>query len=384
MDLKAIINSDNRKEPDILLFILLFILIGTGIAMTYSASAVFAIKHKGNSFYFLNKQLLWFAVGFIALLIFQEIDYRIYAKHTKMMLLVSVILLVLILIPGVGHSVKGSARWIGFGGFRLQPSEFIKVFMVIYLAKVFGSEKKDNQVLQLLIPMVILSVIFLLLLFQPDFGTAVDIMFVAVFILFISGFPLFYILLLSMISVPAFYLIVYQVDYRRMRILAYLDPWKDRFGKGYHIIQSFIAFKKGGIFGVGIGHGTQKISRLPEPHTDFIFSVIAEELGFMGTFFIIMLYLLIFWRGMHISISAPDDFGKLLAVGLSLLIIVQAFINIGVVSGSLPTTGIPLPFISYGGSSLLSNMIAAGILLNISRYGESNEDGFSFKKEVWE
>lgn len=382
MDVKSVIDTRRKGEPDLYLFIIIFILAGIGIAMSYSASAVYALKVFGDSFYFLKKQLIWFVIGLAALIVFQEIDYRVYLKHTKLMILVSIVLLVLVLIPGIGHSVKGSTRWIAFGPFSVQPSEFVKLFMVIYLVKVFSSETRGNHVAQLLIPMFIIAGIFILIMIQPDFGTGIDLLFVSVFILFVSGFPFLYLLSLFFISIPAFYLLVYQVSYRWERILAYVDPWKDRFGIGYHIIQSFIAFKKGGFFGTGLGYGTQKIARLPEPHTDFIFAVIAEEAGFVGTVFLISMYGIFLWRGIVIAIGAPDDFGRLLATGLSLMIAIQAFINIAVVSGSLPTTGIPLPFVSYGGSSLLCTMIACGILLNISRYREAALDGFKYGQEV--
>jgi cell division protein FtsW len=187
---------------------------------------------------------------------------------------------------------------------------------------------------------------------------------------------------LALLSVPMFYLLIYQVEYRRQRILAFFDPWSDRFGKGYHIIQSFIAFKLGGMLGAGLGSGTQKIKRLPEPHTDFIYAVIAEEAGLLGTFSILILYLLFFYFGVKIALKAPDEYGRLLAMGLTLLITVQAFLNISVVIGLLPTTGIPLPFISYGGSSLLVNMMATGILLNISKYREVVPRDIKFDKEV--
>ncbi|MCP4129390.1 MAG: putative lipid II flippase FtsW [bacterium] len=370
--------------PDISLLAIIFLLTGIGIAMSYSASESYATKHFHDSFYFLKRQLMWFALGLPALLLFQEIDYRSYTRYTKIMLLASFVLLILVFLPGLGQHAKGSVRWLGIGSIRVQPSEFVKVAMVVYLAKVFSSEERENLVAQLLIPMLITGIIFVLIMMQPDFGTAVDLLIVSVFVLFVSGFPLLYLLSLFVISIPMFYLLVYQVDYRKTRILAYLDPWQDRYGIGYHIIQSFIAFKKGGLMGMGLGQGTQKLKRLPEPHTDFIFAVIAEEVGFLGTVFIVLLYVAIFWRGVHIALHAPDDFGKLLAIGLSLLIVVQAFINMGVVSGSLPTTGIPLPFVSYGGSSLLSNMIAAGILLNISRYKEAALDGMKLTGEVWE
>ncbi len=384
MDLKSVIDTRRKNDPDLTLFVTVFLLAGIGLAMSYSASAVYAYRVFGDSFYFLKRQLLWFSIGFIALLIFQEIDYRVYKKFTRLLLLCSFLLLAIVLIPGVGKSVKGSARWISLGGFSLQPSEFIKVFVVIYLVKIFSQERRENYVARLLVPVLITAVIFVLILMQPDFGTAVDLLIVTVFILFVSGFPLLYILGLFVVSIPMFYLLIYQVDYRKERILAYLNPWEDRYGIGYHILQSFIAFKKGGFFGLGLGNGTQKIARLPEPHTDFIFAVIAEEVGIIGTLVVIILFFMVFWRGIVISAGAPDRFGRLLAIGLSMLIIVQAYINIAVASGSLPTTGITLPFISYGGSSLVSSMAAAGILLNISRYRETVMHGTKMGEEVWQ
>lgn len=372
MDYKNIIDTRRKGNPDIWLFLTVFVLIGVGIAMSYSASAVFALKAFGDSFYFLKKQLLWFIIGFAVFLFFQEFDYRHYIKFTKVLLVVSFLLLLILLIPGIGHIAKGSSRWIRLGPIGVQPSEFVKIAVIIYLAKVFSASKDgvENPLFQLLVPMIILAVMFMLILMQPDFGTAVDLLFVSVAVLFVSGFSLFYLLSLFILSVPAFYLLVYQVDYRRERILAYLNPWEDRFGIGYHIIQSFIAFKRGGFFGVGLGYGTQKLSRLPEPHNDFIFAVIAEEAGLIGTVFVLFLYCFLFWRGVKVAVNATDDFGRLLATGITLMIVIQGFVNIGVVTGSLPTTGIPLPFISYGGSSLLASMISVGILLNISRYRE--------------
>ncbi|MBN2401931.1 MAG: putative lipid II flippase FtsW [Spirochaetes bacterium] len=380
MDFKYQSNNKNG-EIDTILFITIFILAGIGIAMIYSASAVYALNTFGDSFYFFKRQVAWVCIGFAALFIFQNIDYHIYTKYTKIMLLVSFLLLVLLLIPGIGHGTKGSVRWFRIGEITIQPSEFVKVFMVLYLVKVFasGSGEKINRILQLLIPMIVVFAIFLLIMLQPDFGTAIDLLLVFGVILFVFGFPFFSILYLSLISVPMFYLLIYQVQYRKERILAYLDPWKERFGAGYHIIQSYIAFKKGGLLGTGLGFGTQKIKRLPEPHTDFIFAVIAEESGYLGTALILILYCVLFWRGMIISLSARDEFGSLLAIGLTILITVQAFMNIGVVCGILPTKGIPLPLVSYGGSSFLSCMIALGILLNISKQTDQLQSTFRLR-----
>jgi cell division protein FtsW len=371
-------NKIRSIEVDNILFICVLILAGIGIAMVYSASAVYALKAFGDSFYFLKRQIAWACVGFVALFVFQRIDYHIYVKYTKLMLLASFVLLILLLIPGLGHSAKGSVRWFAFNGVSIQPAEFIKVFIVIYLVKIFsstpGTDARANRIMQLLIPMIIIFALFILIILQPNFGTAANLLAVFVILLFISGFSIVSSLLLSVVSIPMFYLLIYQVEYRKDRILAYFNPWKERFGNGYHIIQSFIAFKNGGLSGLGLGLGTQKLSRLPEPHTDFIFAVIAEESGFIGTAFIIILYCIVFWRGLTIAFRAEDELGSLLAVGLTLLIVTQAFMNIGVVCGALPTTGLPLPLISYGGSSFLSCMISLGILLNISRQKEEKSN----------
>lgn len=383
MDVKAVIDTRRKGEPEIALFIVSFILIGIGIAMSYSASAIFAERVFGDSLYFLKRQLLWCCLGFFIMMVVQHIDYRYYQHYTRIMLLFTMVTLILVLIPGIGITVKGSSRWLGYSPLQFQPSELVKLFVVIYFAKVFSYDNhREINVLQLLLPLLVVGIFFLLIMLQPDFGTAINLAIISVVLLFVSGFPLMYMIGLALLSVPMFYLLIYQVEYRRQRILAFFDPWSDRFGKGYHIIQSFIAFKLGGMLGAGLGSGTQKIKRLPEPHTDFIYAVIAEEAGLLGTFSILILYLLFFYFGVKIALKAPDEYGRLLAMGLTLLITVQAFLNISVVIGLLPTTGIPLPFISYGGSSLLVNMMATGILLNISKYREVVPRDIKFDKEV--
>ena len=382
MELNGTIDTRRRGEPDLVLFAAIFTLVGIGFAMNYSASAIYAYRVFGDSFYFLKRQIIWGVIGLLALFIFQGIDYRNLAKYSRIMIVVSILMLIAVLIPGIGSSVKGSSRWINTGIMNIQPAEFVKLAVVIYLVNIYSAEAKKNRVMQLLAPMIIISIIFILIMLQPDFGTAMNLLIISAFIIFVSGFPMLYIFFLSILSVPMFYLMIYQVSYRWDRILAYIDPWKDRYGVGYHVIQSFTAFKKGGLLGVGLGLGTQKLAKLPEPHTDFVFAAIAEETGLIGTVFIAIIFCFVFWRGMLISLDAPDDFGRFLAIGLSLMITVQAFVNMGVVTGILPTTGVPLPFISYGGSSLLSNMIAAGILLNISRYRETSTRGVKFE-EVW-
>ncbi len=375
--MKDFIDTRRTREPDVVFFLLVFVLTGIGLAMSYSASAAYAQRVFHDSFYFLKRQFVWCIIGFAALYVFQRIDYREYAKYTKLMLLISFLVLLLVFVPGLGKTVKGSSRWLSLGHISMQPSEFIKIFLVIYLAKVFTAEHDTviSNVLRLLVPMLITAIIFVLILLQPDFSTAIGVLLVSVLMLFVSGFPFAYLVTLALLSVPMFYLLIYQVSYRRARLLAFFNPWSHRYGIGYHVIQSFIAFKIGGFFGVGLGNGTQKIQRLPEPHTDFVFAVIAEEAGLVGTAIVVILFCLLGLRGIKIALGAPDEFGRLLAVGLTLTVCLQAFINIAVVSGRLPATGIPLPLISYGGSSFISTMIACGILLNISRYREAvNEE----------
>ena len=383
MELKTVIRT--QKNPDLLLLAAVFALSGIGLAMCYSASAVYAMSTFGDAFYFFKRQLVWFFAGLILLLAVQAVDYRIYKRYTRIMLIISFALLLLVLLPGIGHHVKGAARWINLGLFSFQPAEFVKVFAVVYLVKIFSRDKDDNKagntVARLFFPLLIVAAMFVLIMLQPDFSTAMELLFVAAVIFFVSGFPFIYMVTLFVLSIPMFYLLIYQVDYRRERVLAYLDPWKDRFGSGYHIIQSFIAFKKGGFWGLGLGFGEQKIKKLPEPHTDFVFAVIAEEMGLLGTALIVILFCFFFVRAASIALAAPDDFGCLLAMGLGVLIIAQAFINIAVVTGSLPTTGIPLPFLSYGGSSFISSMLAVGILLNISRYGTEKTENNTVVQE---
>jgi cell division protein FtsW len=284
-------------EPDLVLFATIFILAGIGFAMSYSASAVYAFRVFGDSYYFLKRQIIWGTIGLLALFIFQGIDYRNHAKYSRIMILSSILILIAVLIPGIGSNVKGSARWINLGFMNIQPAEFVKLAVVIYLVNIYSAEAKENRVMQLLAPMIIISIIFVLIMLQPDFGTAMNLLVISVFIIFISGFPMFYIFFLSILSIPMFYLMIYQVSYRWDRILAYIDPWKDRYGVGYHVIQSFTAFKIGGLLGVGLGLGSQKLVKLPEPHTDFVFAVIAEEAGLIGTVLIAVIFCFVFLEG---------------------------------------------------------------------------------------
>ena len=266
MDLRTVIDTRRKGESDVFLFVAVFLLAGMGIALSYSASAVYAMNTFGDSFYFLKRQMLWFAISFMSLLVFQEIDYRLYNRHTKTMLLISIVLLALVLIPGIGHSVKGSARWLGFGPFRLQPSEFVKLFMVIYLVKVFSSEDRGVQPSRILVPIIVIAVMFVLIMLQPDFSTAVDLLVVSVLIL---SLPVSFLYIwCSCHQHPHVLPSIYQVDYRKDRLLAFINPGRTASASAI-INQSFIAFKKGGFLGVGLGYGTQKSRGTPLTRISF-------------------------------------------------------------------------------------------------------------------
>jgi len=286
------------------------------------------------------------------------------------LLLGSGVLLLLVYIPGVGVTRGGSTRWVRIFGFSFQPVEIAKLTLVIYMAR-FLSQKADyvRSFKRGILPSLTIFSIFLVLIYkQPDFGSVILVGLITFLMLFVGGARVHQIALLVIVAGLFVAYEIWQEPYRLKRWLAFLDPWKDPEGDGYHIIQSFYAFGAGGILGTGLGAGMQKLHYLPTPHTDFIFSVVGEELGFVGSALIVVVFMIILWRGIRISLSAEDRFGSLLAVGISSLIGVQAAINVAVVTGSLPTKGITLPFISFGGSSLLVSLASIGILLNISRW----------------
>jgi len=301
------------------------------------------------------------------------VNYQLWRKLVYLLLIGSLLSLILLLIPGVGNEVSGSSRWLKFAGFSLQPAEFAKLALVIYLAHSLSKKQQEIRFL----PKVIVSGVFVLLIIaQPDFGTAMILAAIALTLLFAAGLKLRHLLSGILLSLPAIYLMIVRVDYRKKRILAFLNPWKDPTNSGFQIIQSFLAFGSGGLWGMGLGRGRQKLFYLPDAHTDFIFSVIGEELGFLGVVAILTLFLILILRGIKISLSAPDPFGSYLALGITLMIGLQAMVNFGVSLGLLPTKGLTLPFISYGGSSLIVSLIGAGILLNISSQRAESRNKF--------
>ena len=356
-----------KRTPDYLIFLVVIILIGIGLVMILSASSVRALIDYNDSSYLFRHQLIWAMVGIIAMLFFMKLDYHIFQRLAKPILFLSVIFLILVLF--IGFTAGGSRRWFNLGFVRIQPSEMAKLAIVIYLAQYFSSRKKrlNSFKKRILAPVIVLDVVFMLILLEPDLGTAVTITGIFIIMLFASGVRLGHIFLIITAGIPFLIYFIFSADYRRERFFSFLNPWEDPLDTGYHIIQSLLALGSGGIFGVGLGQSRQKFLYLPEPGTDFIFAVLGEELGLLGTLFVLGLFFILAWRGFKIAMSVPDLFGSLLAVGLTSMIIIQTIINIGVVTASMPVTGITLPFISYGGTSMVIMMSAAGILLNISR-----------------
>lgn len=360
----------DKISPDATIFVIILILVGIGVVMIYSASAILASEKFNSPYVFLKKQLCWFLMGLCAMLFFMYLDYRVFEKVIHPFFFFTLFLLVLVLFPRFGRLVGGARRWIKIGPVPFQPSELVKLSLVIYLASSLSRKnRKVERFSHGFLPYLILTgIIFILVMKQPDFGTATLLATISMSMLFLSGARIMHLAATIVCSVPIFYLFIYKVKYRRERMLSFLNPWDDPLGKGFHTIQSLIALGSGGALGLGLGAGHQKLFYLPAPHTDFIFSVIGEEFGFIGTSIIILLFFVFLWEGYRISISARDQFGRLLAGGITFLIVFQSFINIGVASGMLPVKGVPLPFISFGGSSLIFTMAGVGILLSVWRH----------------
>lgn len=349
-----------------LLFPVLF-LVGIGIVMVYSSSSALALKKFGSDYYFLKKQAIFALIGIIALVVCRHFPYRFYRSLTYPFLFLALVLLAAIKFTGFGYSAGGSARWLRFGFFSFQPSEFARFALVIYLA--YSMDKKKDKLTNFYVGfmphIIVLGIFAALILIQPDFGSVLILGFITWIMLFVGGVRILHLFsALIFILPPACYFML-SAPYRIKRLLSFLNPWKYPSDAGYQVVHSLMAFGTGGIWGSGVGKGYQKLFYLPEPHTDFIFSVIGEELGLVGVLFIIGLYVLIFWRGIWIARNTKDSFGAFVAVGLTTAIGLQVCVNMGVTLGLLPTKGLTLPFLSYGGSSLLMNMAAIGILMNI-------------------
>ncbi|MBB6443745.1 stage V sporulation protein E [Bacillus benzoevorans] len=359
-----------KTTPDMILMLLTFSLLAIGLIMVYSASAIWAEYKFDDSFFFAKRQMLFAGVGIIAMFFIMNIDYWTWKTWAKMLLIICFVLLVLVLIPGVGNVRNGSRSWIGIGAFSIQPSEFMKLAMIAFLAKFLSVRQKYiTSFKKGLAPS--LGLVFLafgMIMLQPDLGTGTVMVGTCIVMIFIAGARISHFSFLGMMGVAGFVALVLSAPYRIKRITSFLDPWEDPLGSGFQIIQSLYAIGPGGLFGLGLGQSRQKFFYLPEPQTDFIFAILAEELGFIGGSLILLLFSLLLWRGIRIALGAPDLYGSFLAVGIIAMIAIQVMINIGVVTGLMPVTGITLPFLSYGGSSLTLMLMAIGVLLNISRH----------------
>ncbi len=356
-------------QPDYALMGITFVLIAFGLVMLSSAGAVVGFQRFGSADYFLRRQLVNFALGLVAFLLCVRLDYHLFRRYAVPLLAVSVLLLLLVLIPGVGFSAGGAQRWISLGGFLLQPSEFTKLTFLLYLAVLFEKRGKGiRDVSTGLLPFIVtLGVIAALILKQPDLGTVIILCLMSGVVYFAAGAPVVHVFGLIVSAVAGLLLLVKVAPYRADRLMVFLNPQIDPQGKGYHINQALLAIGSGGIFGLGLGNSRQKYNYLPEVTSDSIFAVIAEELGFLLVAGLIAAFCFFLIRGLRIAHAAPDAFGRSVAVGITCGIVLQAFINMAALSGLLPLTGITLPFISAGGSSLLVSMAAVGILVNISR-----------------
>jgi len=340
--------------------------------MIYSTSSIYAWQKLGDPAYFLKRHILYILLGVIATLFAMSIDYRMLQKHSKVIALVSLMLLALVLVPGIGREISGARRWFRFLGFSFQPSEFAQLAMIIYVASFLSrGEKNIKDFYSGFLPaMIVLGIFTVLILLQPDLGMSVALVVVALLMLFVGGVRLMHLGAIVLLSLPALYLLIWRVSYRRLRILSFLNPWQDPKGSGFQLIQSQLALGSGGMLGVGLGQGMQKLFYLPAAHTDFIFSIIGEELGLIGTLSVVILFILFIWLASRIAMNATDNFGHYLAIGITAMIAFEAIVNIGVSTGTLPTKGLPLPFVSYGGTSLVFDMISLGLLLNISKSKE--------------
>ncbi len=360
-----------RVSVDRWLFTVTMLLVFVGLVMVFSASAVMARERFGSPYAFLSKQLIWAVAGLIAMVITMRLDYKRYKHPALVFSFMGVTTLLLISVFFLDRS-HNTHRWIHAGGFSLQPSELAKPVLILFLAYFLESRAKTmDDWRNTLLPAAAPVLVFLgLIVLQPDLGTAIACAGIAACVLYVAGMQMRYFGYAFAASLPPLYFLIFHVAFRRDRILAFLNPYADRQKAGFHVIQSLIAVGTGGITGTGLMEGKQKLFYLPEPHTDFIFAVTAEELGLLGAVFVVALFAVFLWRGMRASWRTEDLFGRYLAVGITSMVVLQAFINMSVVLGMMPTKGIPLPLVSYGGSSLFVTLACVGVLLNITKQAE--------------
>ncbi len=362
-----------KMSPDYWLFVIVLALLGLGVVMVYSASAIVATDRFHDSHFFLKKQFFWAVLGLGVMWGVMAVDYRRWRPVVGPLLAVAFVLLVLVLIPPFGQSINGTRRWLRWGPVSVQPTELAKLALVLYLADFLARRREAITSFWrgVLPPLMVTGSVAALVLVQPDLGSALAMVGVVLCMIFVAGARLAHLGLIGAAAVPVVVVAVMTASYRLRRVLTFMDPWADPRGAGFQIIQSYLALGGGGLLGRGLGESKQKLFYLPEPHTDFIFAIIGEELGFVGAVATVMLFGLLLWRGMRVGLRVVDPFGALVAFGITAMLATQAVVNLGVVVGLFPTKGLPLPFVSSGGSSLLVVMAAVGLLLNVSQRADA-------------
>lgn len=361
---------DRHIRFDFVIVLVTLLLLGIGLVMVHSASSVLSQQKFHDPFFYAKRQLMWAGLGVVAMILAANYDYHKLRALAPKLMVAAFAFLLLVLIPGVGQNRGGSQAWLGLGSFGIQPSEFAKLALIVFLAHYLADarDKMDSFWRGFVPPLSMALVAILLIMLEPDLGQSVVIMGTSIILLFAAGARWRHLLGLFSLGMAAFVGLVAVAPYRMDRIVAFIDPWKYPLNEGYQIIQSLYALGSGGLVGLGLGHSQQKFLYLPEPQTDFVFSILGEELGFLGGVTVLALFAVLVWRGFRTAMFAPDEFGSLLSAGITGMIAVQVLINVGVVTGSIPATGITLPFISFGGSSLTLMLTGVGILLNISRH----------------
>ncbi len=362
--------ANKKISSDLRIFLIITtMLIVIGLLFIYSASSMLALEKHSSAFYFLKKQLIGLGLGIAALIVARLFPLRLVKKLTPLAFIGSLLLTALTLVPGLSHHIHGSSRWLGIAGFSFQPSELLKIGLILYLASFLTKKEfKKKSFTHCYLPfLMIMGIVSLILLKQPDFGLTVTLLVTAGIMLFIAHIPLTYLAGTIAASLPALIILVIMRPYRLNRILSFLNPWNDPQGSGFQIIQSLIAIGSGGFWGVGVGQSKQKFFYLPMQHTDFIFSIIAEETGFVGSCTIIILFILLLYFGLRIAAHLNDQFSFFATTGFITLIGLETGINIAVATGLAPTKGIGLPFISYGNSALMCNLIIIGLIMNMVR-----------------
>ncbi|OYD07708.1 putative lipid II flippase FtsW [Paludifilum halophilum] len=359
-----------RNKPDFWMIFIIFALTGFGLVMVFSASYYTGLTNHDDSYYYFKRQLFWAALGLIVFFSVSNIPYTLYRKRVGWIVLGSFFILLLVFVPGIGVYLNGSHRWVELGPIGFQPSELAKIGALIYTASIMT--KKQDCLHQfkrgLLPPLIVIGIFCTLIVIEPHYSSTVILLLSCLTVIYCAGARIKHLLWLGLTGLPVMIALMMIKSYRIDRIAVLFDPWKDPTDNGYQMIQSLFAIGPGGLTGKGLGNSIQKLAYLPMAQTDFIFAIIAEELGFIGGSLLVLMFVFLIIRGVKISLRAPDSFGNLLGIGIISMFSIQALFNLGVVTAVLPVTGVPLPFISYGGTSLVISMLAAGILLNISRY----------------